>query len=268
MKPSLSLLTSAFLALACLLAPSLASAQGFSAIVTPPRFEDRVKAGSVYRNVIEITNASNATTRYRLKTNDWTLRADSTVEFSDALAANSCRPWVGLESTEITLGPGVKKRFRFEVAVPAGTADTECRFAIMLEGDPQVTKGSVEVPVSGRIGIIVYLGVGAAASNLEVVGSKSAVVDGRRVPVLSVRNSGNAHGRLEGYVDGKTADGKRLAFLPSSFPILPGETRDLPLTSQPDEPNGPQPEVKFPIQIKGKLEWDGKPVAIDITIEQ
>src|SRR3546814_3573943 len=78
----------------------------------------------------------------------------------------------------------------------------------MIEGDPQIVPGGAAVPVSGRIGVIVYLAIGDAAAQLEVVGHEVRTVDGNDVPVLEVRNSGNAHGRLQGFVVGRDADGK------------------------------------------------------------
>ena len=248
------------------LAPVAASAQGFSALVTPPRFEDRAKAGTVYRNVIEITNVSSQTNRFHLKTNDWTFRPDATVDFSDALAPGSCRPWVGLEASEISIAAGAKRRYRFEVAVPADAPAGQCRFAIMLEGDSSQTGGDVSLPVAGRIAVIVYLTIGDAAANLEVLQAQAKVIERQRVPVLTVRNSGTAHGRLEGFLDGTPSQGRAIAFLPSSFPILPGETREVVLAPQADGPDSAPPVVTFPIQIKGRLEWDGKALPIDVTV--
>ncbi len=45
-----------------------------------------------------------------------------------------------------------------------------------------------------------------------------------------VRNSGTAHGRLTGFLSGTDAAGNKLEFTPSTLPILPGETRGIPLT--------------------------------------
>src|SRR3546814_3069477 len=97
--------------LACLSCGS-AFAQGFSALVSPPRFEDSAKAGETYRNVIEITNVSAGAAHFTVQTADWTFEPDATVEFSDALAPGSCRPWVGLEAAEINLAPNAKRRYR------------------------------------------------------------------------------------------------------------------------------------------------------------
>src|SRR3546814_2260001 len=105
----------------------------------------------------EITNVSAGATHFTVQTADWTFEPDATVEFSDALAPGSCRPWVGLEAAEINLAPNEKRRYRFEVRVPADAPAGECRFAIMIEGAPQIVPGGAAVPVSGRIGVTVSL---------------------------------------------------------------------------------------------------------------
>lgn len=257
----------ALLALSVLLSAT-AGAQGFSALVTPPRFEDSVKPGTVYRNVIEITNVSGQRANYLLKTADWELDASASAVFSDALAPASCRPWVGIEATEISIESNTKRRFRFEVAVPADAPSGECRFAIMLEGEPQAARGAVPVPVSGRIGIIVYIAIGDAAARFEVLGSQAQTVDGRVLPALRLRNNGNAHGRMEGLVDGKDGSGRSFSFAPSGVPILPGETRLVLLTPEGDNPDTPAPAIVYPLVLKGRLDWGSQRIDIATTVAQ
>lgn len=253
---------------ACLLYASAANAQGFSALVTPPRFEDSAKPGSTYRNVIEISNVSDAPAHFTVQTADWTFKPDATVEFSDPLAPDSCRPWVGLEAADIRLAPNAKRRYRFEVRVPADAPSRECRFAITIEGDPETVEGGNAPPVSGRIGVIVYLAIGDAAANLEVVGHGVRTIDGNTVPVLSVRNRGNAHGRVQGFLDGTDASGKTYAFAPTTFPILPGETRDIALMPQADNADLPAPKLAWPVQVKGRLDWGSQRLDIDQTFRE
>jgi len=251
---------------AALLAPAAATAQSFSVLVSPPRFEAAAKAGETYRNVIEITNVSGQSGHYTLHTADWTLGADGSAQFSDALAPGSCRPWVGIEAPEITVAANAKRRYRFEVAVPADAPVGECRFAILLDGDPTAASGSVPVPVAGRIGIIVYLTIGGAAPKLEVVDSLTGQIGGQRLPVLRVRNSGNAHGRLEGLIDGTDAAGKRYSFAPTTLPILPGETRDIALTPEADNDKSAVPQVGYPLVLKGGLDVGAQRLDIDAHI--
>lgn len=245
-----------------------ANAQGFSALITPPRFEDTAQPGTAYRNVIEISNVSDQRARFALRTADWTLDANASAQFSDALAPGSCRPWVGIEAPEITLAPGAKRRYRFEVVVPADAPAGECRFAIMVEGDPSTAPGAVAVPVAGRIAVIVYLAVGDAAARLEVVGSRAQDVDGRAVPVLEVRNTGNAHGRLDGLVEGRDASGRSYAFVPSNQPILPGEARSIVLTPQADNDDAAAPTLAYPVTLKGRLDWGAQRVEVDTTVSR
>lgn len=253
----------------CLLAallPAAAAAQGFSALVSPPRFEDRAQPGSVYRNVVEITNVSARAARYTLKTADWTMDANGAVAFDTALAPGSCRPWVGLEAAQIEVAGNGKRRYRFEVAVPADAPAGECRFAILLEGEPETVGGALALPVSGRIGIIVYLAVGDAAARLSVLETGTTQVDGKRVPMLRVRNDGNAHTRLEGLVDGIDAGGRRYGLQPSSLPVLPGETRNVTLTPQADDAAAAAPTLAYPLQLKGALEWDRRKLPLDLRL--
>lgn len=239
--------------------PAAALAQGFAALVSPPRFELAVKPGEKLREVMEITNASAQAARFRLKTADWTLDDNAAVKFDDALKPGSCRPWVAIESRQITVAQGGKYRYRFEIAPPADTPAGECRFAILIEGDEQnvQTPGGPAFPISGRLGVIVYVTFGGAEPRLEVIGGRVAPVNAEDVPVMMVKNTGNAHGRLAGFLSGTDAAGAKVEFTPATLPILPGETRAISLVpyKERDEPV----KIAYPITVRGKLEWgDGK----------
>ncbi|MGZ5079726.1 MAG: COG1470 family protein [Usitatibacter sp.] len=241
------------------------SAQGFAALVSPPRFELAAKPGESLRQVMEITNASSLAAKYRMKTADWSLAENAAVTFDDALKPGSCRPWVAIESRAITVSAGGKHRYRFEVAVPADAAAGECRFAVLIEGDEQnvQTPGGPVFPIAGRLGVIVYVTIGAAEAKLDVAGVKVAMINGEAAPVLLVRNSGNAHGRLAGFLSGTDGAGKKLEFTPATLPILPGETREISLAlyRDQDEPL----KITYPITIRGKLEWGDKSMPFEQT---
>lgn len=255
---------SLLLAFACLSSPAIA--QGFAAVVSPPRFEATAKPGTTYRDVIEISNVANKSNRFFLHTADWQLDGGGSAVFSDALASDSCRPWVGIEAPEISVPAGGKRRYRFEVAVPADAPAGECRFAIMIESDPTTAPGAVALPVSGRIAVIVYLTIGDARAQLDVTNTRLEQHDGQKLPVLSVRNLGNAHGRVDGMVDGIDADGHRVALVPSNGPILPGETRPVVLLPQADAPDRPTPVLRYPLRVKGRLEWGSQHFDLDTIL--
>lgn len=237
--------------------PALAAAQGFAAMVSPPRFELSGKPGETQRQVVEFMNADARPATYRMRTSDWTLDSAGVVKLSDELAPGSCRPWVAIERREITVAAGGRYRYRFEITPPAG-ASGECRFALVLEGGGETVQAgqNVSIPVNGRIAVIVYVTLGDAAPRLEVIRTAVAYREGRQVPLLYVLNSGTAHGRLEGFLEGTDASGHRVDFAPAGLPILPGETREIALNVAGD--GKPQAAVDFPIAIRGALEWSGK----------
>ncbi|WP_119716767.1 hypothetical protein [Cognatilysobacter tabacisoli] len=253
----------AALACAC---PQLAGAQEFAALVSPPRFEATARAGTTYRDVIEINNVTAQRAHFTVRTADWTLDAGGAPSFSDALAPGSCRPWVGIEAADIHVPGNGRVRYRFEVAVPADAPDGQCRFAIMIEGDPQPAPGNVALPVAGRIGVIVYVTVGDARPRLELLEQRVRTVDGRPLPVLRVRNGGNAHGRLLGLVDGVDARGRTAVFEPASLPILPGETREIVLTPRADDAQSAPPPIAWPLALKGRLEAGTERLPLDATL--
>jgi fimbrial chaperone protein len=228
---------------------------GFAALVSPPRFEVAAKPGTTLRQVFELTNRSAAPARFKVRTADFTLGADYSVIFHDELTPGSCRPWVAIERQLVALPGGGTIRYRFEVAVPADAPAGECRFGILIEGDePSIAQSSaLQLPVVGRIGIIVYVKVGNGAPKIEVFGPEVVTLNGAQVPALRVHNSGDVHARMSGFLTGTDAQGKKYDFTPSDLPILPGEERLVFLT--PSTPEQEHPTLSFPVNVKGTLEW-------------
>ena len=245
--------------IASLTMPMLSVAQSFSAVVSPPRFEVVAQPGKTTRQVFEITQASNDKGNYRLYTNDWTIGADGNAIFSDELAVNSCRPWISIERREVAIAGNAKIRFRFEITPPADAAATECRFAIMIEGAEQVVKATdaMSFPVSGRMGIVVYATVGDASPRLDIAANGTRIVDGVNVPVLNIKNTGNAHGRPVGFLKGVDQLGQKIDFSPEPLPILPGQARSIALIPQIE--GASTIKLVYPLTIKGAVEWSDAP---------
>jgi hypothetical protein len=233
------------------------AAQGFAALVSPPRFELSARPGTTQRALMEITNGGSQAARYRFRTADWSLGPEGQVTILEDLQPGSCRPWVAIERAMADVPSGGRLRYRFEVTPPADAPAGECRFAVLVEGDePAVASGeNFKLPVRGRIGVIVYVTVGDASPKLEVEKSGFATFNGKRTPTVFVRNAGTAHGRLSGFLTGTDAKGQRFDITPSGLPILPGETRAIALTAANDR-NEPI-ELPLPITIRGNLEWSG-----------
>lgn len=254
---------------------ALTAAQAtFAVAVTPPRFELLAQPGQRLRHVIEITNAAAASTTLLLRTADWELLPNESVLFRDALQPRSCRPWVAIERREVILAARQVYRYRFEVTVPPDTPPIECRFALMLEGkEAEAITGSGDSPgsppVSGRIGVIVYVAVGGAAPELSVRGARLENRQKQPTIVLDVVNNGSAHGRLEGFLTATDAAGRSYDAAAATTPILPGERRGIAviLTPKGEPQNEARPE--FPVTLKGKLEWGkGRTTAIEYRVDR
>lgn len=267
MKFDAAVATTLVCAIATALAPAPVQAQGFSAVISPPRFETTAPAGKTTRQVIEITHVANQPGKYRVYTNDWTLGPDGNAIFSDELAPNSCRPWVALEKRELALAANGKIRLRFEITPPADAASAECRFAVMIEGLEQVikTEGAISFPVSGRVAVVVYAIVGNAAPKLEIISAGTTMHEGALVPQLQVTNSGDAHGRLGGFVTGVDTTGQKIDFVPEALPIMPAQTRPIPLV--PNVPGGGSAKLNYPLTVTGSLEWGNQKTAISFRFD-
>ena len=251
----------------CLLVllPAMAWAQGFAAFISPPRFEVRTVAGQPLRQVLEIQHVGRAPGNYRIYTNDWTLDADHQVAFTNELAPDSCRPWVAIERRELTLQPGARYRYRFEIAPPAGTPARECRFAIMVEGlEAAKVEGAVSFPVGGRIGVIVYAAIGDVAPALSIAGTETVQANGQPTATVRVRNTGTATGRVEGFLDATDAAGQSAEMSPADLPILPGETRRIALTPVAAEGKS-APALRFPVKVRGQLESGKNKLPLDAS---
>jgi hypothetical protein len=246
--------------------PRPAGAQGFGASISPPRFELEIAPGQTRREVIDIQQVGLQSGSFRIYTNDWTFQPDGDLAFSNDVAAGSCRHWVALERRELTVAGNARYRFRFEITPPADTPAGECRFAIMIEGtDPaRVEQAGLNIPVGGRIAVIVYAAVGGAEPRLEIGAMRVLTANGQTTPAIEVRNSGNAHGRLDGFLDGVDASGQKFELSPADVPILPGESRTISIMPVSEEAKGP-PAIKFPIKVKGTLEWGKNRIPLEHT---
>jgi hypothetical protein len=258
-------LRAAFFAAMAVAWPVAHAQGGFSSLISPPRVETAVRPGQTTRQVLEVSQVGPVPGRLKVYTNDWALNASGGVDFHDELRPGSCRPWVALERREVAVPGNGKVRFRFEITPPADAPVAECRFAIMFEGleASAANSGSMSFPVSGRIGVIVYAAMSGAKPELKVLQTMVSR-DKEPLPVLRIENTGNAHGRLGGLLIGTDAKGAKLEFTPTSLPILPGETRDISLSVNVEGSTKVQ-AIRYPVTVKGGLEWGGQRQAFEQT---
>ena len=245
-------------------------AAAFAGMVSPARFELKAVPGDKLSQVIEIGNDAVVSDDYLVSTADWKLNAQGGVEYSEALQPSSCRPWVRIERQKVKMGPRALRKFRFEVHVPADAQPQECRFALLVEKAPdnlpQVAAGTIQFPLQGRIGVIVYISIGDVKPQLELRSLGRVQMNGNPTLAATFHNTGNAHGRPEGILEGTDANGKKLEFTVSPFPILPGETRSVAIWPQ-EEANGKTPSFAYPLRLRGNIEWAGGKQAVDATIK-
>jgi hypothetical protein len=255
------------------LATTAANAGSFEVAVSPSRFEVTANAGKRLGQSIEIQNVGTTPTEVALRTLDWTYSPDGNITYYDELLPGSCRPWVTLERTSLTVAARNKKSFRFQLDVPANTPRSECRFMVAVEGvEPahqaliESAGASLSLPVTGRIAVAVYVAVNGAESKLEMQQVSVQNIKGKRTPVAVVSNTGDSHGRLEGALTATDAQGQSVELVPEGTPILPGQTRTIPLMPQGVD-NQPAPALAFPLKSNGTLDWEGGSFKVDAVFK-
>lgn len=255
-----------------LLAVSTAMANGFSVLVSPPRFELTGQPGETLRNHVEISNPNNRSISLELRTADWDMNeSGATTFYPPELQPGSCRPWARIERHRIQLPAQFTKRYRFQIDIPADAPSGECRLALLLEAPPEdavITQAdTLNIPVQGRLAVVMYVAVGEASPDLELQEVVLEEINGHLSPVAIVHNRGNAHARTAGFVDGKDANGLQLEFAIASLPILPGQTRSVPLRRADPEGSEAEPIVP-PLELDGTLEWETGKQAIRTRVGQ
>jgi len=260
--PALSLLAGAFAAFAAVAGP-------FEIAVSPSRFELSGKADARVGQSLTIHNVGQLPTELAVRTIDWTYSPEGQIAYFDELLPGSCRPWVTLERKTVRIAARSKISFRFQLDVPPDAPRGECRFMLAIEGVEPAYKALIEsggtslsLPVSGRIAVAVYMAVGGAAPKLAMERLDVKDIKGKRTPVVTVTNSGDAHGRLDGSLDATDAKGLEFELIPEGTPVLPGQTRTLPLMAR-IEGNQAPPEFTLPLKASGTLDWENGGFKID-----
>ncbi|RYF66303.1 MAG: hypothetical protein EOO29_39010 [Comamonadaceae bacterium] len=255
--------------MAALLTAAPAWAAPFEIAVSPSRFELSGQSAGRIGQSLDIINVGRTATEVSVRTLDWLYTPEGAITYVDELLPGSCRPWVTLERRTVRIAADGKASFRFQLDVPADAARGECRFMLAIEGveaaHNSVIQGggaSLSLPVSGRIAVAVYLAVNGAQSRLALTQVGVRQVDGKRTPVVTVSNAGDAHGRLDGSLDATDAKGLEFELIPEGTPIMPGQTRTLPLSVRTVAPQKP-PEPAYPIRSSGTLDWERGSFKVD-----
>lgn len=247
----------------------------FDAAVSPPRFELKAKPGDVIRETLSVTNGAAQPARYGVKTADWELDDGGAVQYHEgAPGPDSCRPWARLERHTISVAPQGSRSYRFEVHVPPDAKTGECRFALLVSSEAVTVTppgmNGIQIPVVGRLGIIVYVSVGEAKPELKLTHVGVAKINGKTLPVATFRNTGNAHGRVSGGLEAKDARGHVVELIAEEAAILPQASKTItlnPVDYASGEAKAPAFELVPPMHVRGKLQFlGGGEVAIDQVV--
>lgn len=261
------LFANALVWLACVFATH--PAYGFAGYLSPPRVEINAKAGDVLREVMIVGNEDAAPATFDVQSADWSLDALGVPTFQiETLAPGSCRDWLKLERRQLNLAARSERRFRFEIHVPPTAQPGLCRFAILVSSAAPastVELPNLRLPVQGRLALIAYVMVGDIKPALALVKVSHELFQGKSTPVLVIRNTGMAQGRLEGSLQGVDARGQALEFTVANSVILPGEERTIPLWV--NELAGKPLEYSRPLTLKGSLDWSGGKITFNHEIK-
>ncbi len=255
-----------------LLAATQATASGFSVLVSPPRLELAGKPGEVIRDHIEISNPDDRPISLELRTADWDMsETGATTFYPPELQPGSCRPWARIERHKLRLPALASKRYRLQIDIPADAPAGECRLALLLQAPEDeavmARADALSIPVQGRIAVVIYVAVGDARAELQLQELRLAEVNGQLLPVAVIHNQGNATARTAGFVDATDASGKRLEFAVAALPILPGQTRQVPLRQTLVE-EAAEEALLAPLEMQGTIEWLTGKIPVDARVEQ
>ncbi len=108
-----------------------------------------------------------------------------------------------------------------------------------------------------------YVAVNGAEPKFEFKGIGVSDAAGKRQAVITMSNTGDAHGRLEGTLSATDANGRKFELVPDSSPVMPGQTRTLVLQARTSQ-QVRAIEPAFPLKSEGQLDWDLGSFKVDV----
>ncbi|MEZ5537020.1 MAG: hypothetical protein R3F02_15535 [Thiolinea sp.] len=236
-------------------------AASFEVAVAPSRFELTGSSAERIGQSIDIHNIGRLATSVNVRTLDWTYSAEGDISYHEELLPGSCRPWVTIERNNVQIAPDSKKTFRFQISIPPNQQRQECRFMLAVEGSEPAHRSAIRggganlsMPVTGRIAVAVYIALNGAEPKMQMRQVSVKNIKGKRTPVLTVTNHGDAHGRLDGGLEVVDSRGVEFELVPEGTPVMPGQTRIMPLIAR--AVNGQNADMVYPVKGSGQIDWE------------
>ena len=229
----LKLLPVFLLATLCALPAQMAHAFGIG--LQPTTVEMQIEPGERQRQVITIVNVhKEKPIALTLGLADWSLDENGQI----MLAApgdmeRSASDWVRFSPAFVDLKPGESQQVVVDMVAPTRIAASgDHRFALIASTIlPDERASEPGVWKKYQLASLFYLNVGPSESRPVVLSGELVEFPSARTEVvLKLGNDGDAHARLEGEVEVKTADGRSLGTAPvSNFVVLDRAERFLSL---------------------------------------
>ncbi len=229
----LKLLPVFLLATLCALPAQMAHAFGIG--LQPTTVEMQIEPGERQRQVITIVNVhKEKPIALTLGLADWSLDENGQI----MLAApgdmeRSASDWVRFSPAFVDLKPGESQQVVVDMVAPTRIATSgDHRFALIASTIlPDERASEPGVWKKYQLASLFYLNVGPSESRPVVLSGELVEFPSERTEVvLKLGNEGDAHARLEGEVEVKTADGRSLGTAPvSNFVVLDRAERFLSL---------------------------------------
>jgi hypothetical protein len=237
----------------CCVPPAAAQ---ISVEVSPLRVELQAGPGSTTTQAVTLTNAGSEPVRVRARLSDWDLSRDGAPQFESARTDGpfSATRWLRLAPPEITVAPGQEALVRFSLTIPGDTPQGSYRAGILFEFAPEGgdrVAVSREVAFRSRVATLIYVGVGHAPLDAELLDLHHRVRGGETLMVAVLKNTSRRSTRTRGTLALFDEGGVlvRQTHVPD-VPLLPESERELAIVVAGGERQPPLAPGTYRVELR------------------
>lgn len=171
--------------------------------ITPIRVEHDSRPGESFTDIIYVRNNAEGPIRIRVYVENWFLREDGTPEFiGNKLADFSCKEWIQVNPQDFRLNANEMKMIRYTVSIPENTPMAGYHAAVSFENVPinRTDRTSSQMMFTGKIAAAIYVKVGDAAPDVEILDMKFHKEKEQSGIQLMVKNISQTHFRTKGRI--------------------------------------------------------------------